>query len=254
MSRFFRIMKNPSLFMRSTFVAALLFVSVPTGQLYARDESQTEENARQESPIVVLNELKGLKSKVEFCGRMTTDRAQRLRCYDNISEEYGYIDTDMTKETEEKLAQFGFWSVNERKSEIGDTSIYLRIDSSNAARSPLGHERFPTLIVRCKNKKTDAYIDWGSPLGNTQGYEKTIYVGYRIDGGEEKAQEWEFSLDYYSAFSPKPIEFVRELKGKKKLVVEITPYNQSMAALLFHLDGLESALAILVDRCYNELR
>ena len=243
-------------------LAALLFFFVCTAPvgLYAQNSAAPEKKdipspeKDEENRIKVLNELVSLKSKLEFCGKIAEDRAQRLRCYDNIAKEYDYIDTDMSRETEEKLARFGFWSVVERKSEIGDISVYLKLDSSNAAISTAGHNRFPTLILRCKNKKTDVYIDWGGALGNPKGQEKKIYIGYRMGSEDENAEEWEFSLDFYSAFAPMPNEFVRNLKGKKKLIVEITPYNQSMATLLFNTEGFENALAMLVDRCYNDLR
>lgn len=198
----------------------------------------------------VLGELVMVKEKMENCAKMREDRAQRLRCYDGIAEILGYIDSSYSQEREERLGKFGFWNVVNRKSEVGETTTYLKLDSSNSIKNSAGFEKHPTVILRCKNKKTDVYLDWASPMGNVKGPDKKIYLSYRFDNQENQSQEWEYSMDYFSAFSPTPTDFVREMRGKNKLIFEVTPYEQSAVKLLYELKGFDEALNVLIAQCY----
>lgn len=231
-------------------MCAIVLVCMLHMPVFAQTPPSPEKD--QDNRAKVLGELMMIKNKMENCAKMREDRAQRLRCYDGISEILGYIDAGYNQEREELLGRFGFWNVINRESAVGETTTYLKLDSSNAITNAAGFSKNPTLILRCKNKKTDVYIDWASPMGNTKGPDRKIYLSFRFDGQENQSQEWEYSLDYFSAFSPTPTDFVREMRGKQKLIFEITPYEQSAVKLLYELKGFDDALNVLIGRCYNQ--
>ena len=231
-----------------TILAFVTFFLVP-GLVSAQEDASPAQKAMTKAEADLLS----LKKQIETCTGITLERGRRLRCYDAIAVDLGFITTEDIQKTEEQIAKYGFWEVIERKVGTGNTSIYLRLDSSTIVKSAYGPAHAPTLILRCTDKNTDVFLDWGGMLGDPKGKAKGIYVDYKLDSAAFKAQEWEYSLDFSSAFVPRPVDFVRELKGKKELTIQITPFGQGggMANLIFNLEQFENALAALVDRCYK---
>jgi len=234
------------------FTAVFLCFGKSTAQAQAQAQDHTPKQQKiMENNRQLLSELVSIKEKIKFCAEISKDRGLRINCYDRISESLGYIAEADRAKTEKTIAQLGFWNVVERENKIGEMVTYLKLDSKNTVRNKRGITRAPTLILRCKDKVTDVYLDWGEPLGNPNGRKKNIYIEYQIDSSASKPQEWDYSLDFFSAFNPTSVDFVRELRGKEKLIMKFTPDKQSMKTLLFELKGFNSALSILVDRCYK---
>lgn len=245
---------NDSPYFRSlrVLIAAVILTTVATSGAYAQKAPSGSVSAEtKDASAPVADDLAAFKKRMEACGKMAEDRGQRLRCYDSLSENMGLIAPSASEETEETIAKFGFWNVVEQRTRANEEVIYLKLDSSNSVLTSTGLKRSPALIFRCKNRTTDAYIDWGGPLANPRGAKDKIYLSYKIDDGIRMPQEWSFSLDFFSAFSPTPIEFAKSLKSKKTLVIEITPEGQWMERLMYNLDGFNNALAVLTDRCYK---
>ena len=230
-------------------IMALVVIFLAPNQVLAQENEPPSEKPMTQAEADLL----ALKNQVETCTKITLERGRRLRCFDAIAVDLGYITAEDIQKTEEQIAKYGFWEVIERKVGTGNTSIYLRIDSSTTVKNKYGQPHSPTLVLRCADKKTEVFLDWGGVLGDPKGKAKGIYVDYKLDSAAFKAQEWEYSLDFSSAFVPRPVEFVRELKGKKELTIQITPYGQGMgmANLVFNTDQFDNALATLVDRCYR---
>ena len=248
----FPFLKSEHALKKAVFLAVMLSFILFSGVFSPlRAESNQTDITEEQNAATIFNENKLLKSKLEACAKVTSDIAERLHCYDEIAKRYGFIAEEDLQDTDKKLAQYGFWNIVERSSEIAGTTIYLKLDSVNAIRTASGTERKPTLILRCKDKMTDVYLDWGNPLKHTKGREKKMYLEYKFDDQEEVPQEWDLSIDFYSAFSPYPVDFVREMKGKKKAVFRLTPYGQGMASVLYKLEGFEQALSVLVNKCYK---
>jgi hypothetical protein len=189
-----------------------------------------------------------IHDKVGTCVDVS-DSILRLQCYDKMAAEMGMIAPDKTERQEQKLATFGFWKVLSSQNALGEELTYLKIYSNAPVKTMSGIKKEPEFVIRCKLKKTDVYLDWKGPLSPP--HKEKMFLSYKIDELPKVSTDWELSLDKFAAFSPEPIEFVRSLKDKKNLLFEFTPLNETVKTVAFTLDGLDNALDMLVQRCYN---
>ncbi len=218
-----------------------------------------EKLAKREAVIGVLEEkikkldreLADQRRRIEICTREPS-LTSRIVCYDEIARDYGFKTAEDIKTQEVKMEGRGFWNITKRKTEMGDEMIYLKLDSIEPVVSRGGTRRNPTFVIRCGSKKTDAYLDWKTPLAEYKVFVRKQPIMVKMDSEPIIAQEWDLSEDNHAAFSPKPIDFVKKLKEKSKLVLVVTPYADKTATLVFPLQGIDGALDVLVKECYNK--
>jgi hypothetical protein len=225
------------------YCAPAAAVSTPAGAPRTKEEA-----AKAKLPPARI-ELDRLKEDIGLCATME-ENASRLRCYDNLSIALGLMTEEDRTQTEQSLAKFGFWSVIARTSAIGEETTSLKLDSENQVSTKSGMARNPTLIVRCKKKDTDVYLDWGSPMANKDEGIKRTLVAYTTDADPRKEEAWEYSLDYYGVFAPDSAAFIRKVRDRHKLVFEVTTDGMKRN-VIFNLEGMDNALQFLIDRCYK---
>lgn len=189
-------------------------------------------------------------SDIQYCATLP-ERGDRLICYDRIAVDLGVIDEKKQQARAEELAKFGFWTISTRTNDMQERITSLKVDSDQEATTRTGYKRVPTFAVECKNRTTEVFMDWKSPLVRAPSPAKKIIVTFKVDNLTKITEEWELSLDFSSAFAPKPVDFVRNLKGRERLVIEITPYNDTTQALSFDIRKLEPALEVLIKECYH---
>lgn len=194
------------------------------------------------SSVKALDDLK-------YCA-VIPERSERIVCYDRVAVDLGIIDDKKQKEQADELARFGFWSVSTRVNDMQEKIISLKVDSDQEAITNAGYKRIPTFAVECKNRNTEVFMDWKSPLEISSRI-KNIVITFKVDNLTKVTEEWELSLDLSSAFAPKPVEFVRNLKGRERLVIEVTPYNEATQAMSFDIRNFEPALNVLIKECYH---
>ncbi len=225
------------------YCAPAMAVSTPAGA----PRTKAEAAAAKLPPARV--ELDRLKEDVGICATME-ENASRLRCYDNISIALGLMTDEDRTQTEQSLAKFGFWSVIARTSAVGEETTSLKLDSENQVSTKSGMSRNPTLIVRCKKKDTDVYLDWGSPMADKDEGIKRTLMGYTTDADPKRDEWWEYSLDYYGVFAPDSAAFIRNVRDRKKVIFEVNT-NGLKSNVVFNLDGMDNALQFLINRCYK---
>jgi len=182
----------------------------------------------------------------------TVNRIARLMCYDEVANAIGLMNEEKQEREEKILKKYGFWEVTKRKTASGEEVIYLKNNAAEEAKLTSGVARVATFVIMCKHGRTDAYIDWKSQLvPHSFGGVSTIGVVYQIDSGERKSQNWELSTDRQAAFSPDAVSFIKELRKKDKLIMQITPMYEATQTLVHEIAGLEEVLNLLVDSCYN---
>ena len=164
------------------------------------------------------------------CAAITAD-AQRLQCYDNLA-----------KAQAAPGAEAG-WKLYTATNPVDDSkTVALQLAASNQ-QSRFGEPILLTL--RCAARKTAAYIEWRSFLGEMNA---TMTVRF----GNEKAvtQNWGLSADKTAAFAPgDATAFIRHLAKVDQLVAQTTPYSQGPVTAIFKTAGLAAAAAPLAQNC-----
>ncbi|HYN82159.1 MAG TPA: type VI secretion system-associated protein TagO [Gemmatimonadaceae bacterium] len=185
------------------------------------------------------NTLAVEKEELGKCAAKKTG-AERLICYDNIAKTLG-VDKPQTVVTVGK----GKWIVRTDKSPINDTTnVYLSLSSEQSVRS--GYDTVtPTLIIRCAEGKTNAYITWDLYLG----LESTSMLT-RLDKGPAVTKTWSISTDNKAVFvSGSDMAFAKQLMSHQTLLAQITPYSQSPVMATFDIGGLSEAIKPLREAC-----
>lgn len=183
--------------------------------------------------------LAGEKEDIGKCAAKKAG-AERLICYDNIAKTLG-VDKPQTVVTAGK----GKWIVRTDKSPINDTTnVYLSLSSEQSVRS--GYNTVtPTLLIRCAEGKTNAYITWDLYLGLGSTSMLT-----RLDKATAVTKTWSISTDNKAVFvSGSDIIFAKQLMSHQTLLAQITPYSQSPVMATFDIGGLSEAIKPLREAC-----
>lgn len=188
------------------------------------------------------------KSEIVKCAAIA-GATERLACFDALAHVLGGLDrgggggagraagTPATGAT-------GEWRVSTKTSLIDNSqNVFLTLDA-NESITGLGGRVQPTLIIRCKEGRTDAAVIWGVYLGLD-----TTSVLTRLD--EEKATTalWDISTDNKATFHQRAEKFLRQLVGHQKLLAEVIPYGESPALVTFSIAGLDEAAKPLREAC-----
>ncbi len=229
------------------YCPSALAISTPAGAPRTKEEAAAAAAAKLPPARI---ELDRLREDLQLCVTME-ENAARLRCYDGISISLGFMTDEDRSQTEQSLAKFGFWSVIARTSAVGEETTSLKLDSENKVMSKSGMMRNPTMIVRCKKKDTDVYLDWGAPMADKDEGLKRTQVGYTTDKAPQKDEMWEYSVDYYGVFAPDSAEFIRNIRNSKKVILEVKTSDGEKRNVVFNLEGMDNALQFLISRCYK---
>lgn len=138
------------------------------------------------------------------------------------------------------------WSVREKTSEIDDSkSVYLSLESKDAIIGSYS-EQTPTIIIRCVENKTQAYVNIGAYLGY-QG----VKVTTRFDKDKAKTKRWSLSTDGKAVFvRGGNIKWIKELMKHETLTMRVAPYNEGNQTFSFDIVGLEDAIKPLREACH----
>jgi len=203
-----------------TAIVVIGMVSLASGSLYSQDMRKS------------LAACAAVKSPLD-----------RLGCFDKLTSQLG-VDHPRAVPVVTAAGK-GKWSVSATLSPIDDSknvTLSLEANESVGAR----YRRVtPTLILRCKERKTDAYISWDAYLGLEQ---TTVLT--RLDDRPASKSEWSLSTDNKATFAPQAKTFIKGLLGHSRLVSQVTPYSESPVLVTFDLAGLDAALKPLSDACH----
>lgn len=194
--------------------------------------------------------LDELKESIKRCAELQ-DRGIRMSCYDKLSQTLGFLSAERMAEDEKKLGKIGFWDITSKKIIDGTPQTTLRLESSNTIKSRAGTERNVALVIRCTPGKTEAFIDWKSPVVSGIHANRTrTMVTYHLNGSDKINEEWEVSSDQYAIFPLDTAAFIRNILKKQKLTVGITPTGAYLQNAVFDITGAEAAIDVIVKTCY----
>jgi len=149
------------------------------------------------------------------------------------------------------------WHVTEEQSPMDDSkTVVLALDSDDEIQGPLGSVR-PTLIVRCKEKRTAMYVVTGMATAvetsefATETGSHTVRI--RLDDAQAGTEYWYESTDHKALFNARDgmelTEFAKKLSGANTLTFEFTPFDGSPQLARFDLRGLDVRLHKLAEAC-----
>lgn len=196
-------------------------------------------------------ELEALKGKIKRCAELQ-DRSIRMTCYDNNAADLGYITVDRAKNEAQEIKKIGFWQMSEKTGADGVKTTYMRLESSNMLESPNGTERQVSLVLRCSPGKTDAFLDWKTPVvsGLRAEKEEHVVLTYYTNNGEKVTTDWEISTDKFALFSLDSVQFIKDIMKGTKLTMEFVPHNSAIQSAYFDTTGINVAVDTIVKRCY----
>ncbi len=137
------------------------------------------------------------------------------------------------------------WVIREEISPVDDSkNIYISINSEEKVSNRFGSE-LATLMLRCKENETDAFISIDSYIGHN-----STEVTYRLDKAPAVVSNWYVSDTGKAVFSTSGTSFIKKLFGHDKLFVRITPYGDIPAEMVFRLSNLENQIDPLASACH----
>lgn len=142
----------------------------------------------------------------------------------------------------------GKWLLTTDTSSFDDsTTVVLLLDAEREVVGPFETTR-PTLILRCQEKETEAYINLDMQA-DVEGADNTATVRLRLDQGKPYTAITDKSTDNKALFLPKPKAFITSLLDAEQLTFGFTPFNGSPVETVFDLRGLSEAIPTLREAC-----
>lgn len=143
----------------------------------------------------------------------------------------------------------GKWQYSEGRSPMDDSkTVVLALLAENQIEGWLARER-PTLIVRCRENETDAYISVGMPSSVEFGETSRHTVRVRLDDQDAVTEMWSQSTDTEALFSPRPVPLARQIAAAERLRFGFTPFNADPVVVEFDLRGFEEHVGTVAETC-----
>lgn len=187
---------------------------------------------------VVASTREDLEKELAACAAIDGD-LERLECYDKLAQSLGL---DRVQPVPTSVEGTGKWQVSVKTNPLDDTRTVMLALYADSGRSTWGNR--VVLVLRCKSKKTEAYINWHDYLGSE------AYVIWRIGDADAETAKWSLSTDNEATFYPyDDIAFIKQLLNADRLVAQVTPYDESPVTAIFDLTGLTNAIHPLQEAC-----
>ncbi len=168
----------------------------------------------------------------------------RLSCYDALATKRDVAAPKVDTERQ------GDWKVTSETSKIDDsTNVFLTVDSDNSFPDRLSREKRATFYVVCREKSTDMFVYMGGMfLSDISGFGE---VTYRVDKNKAKKINLTVSTnnEALGLWRGSAVRFLKEVMNGRKLLLEVTPYNESSIAAEFNIAGMPEAIKPLRKAC-----
>lgn len=138
----------------------------------------------------------------------------------------------------------GSWQVKKEENKMTDMTDVVAINRSPDVYTRQGIERSTSMVIRCKENNTEAYLSVSEYLGSDD-----PVVTVRFDGGKPQKRTWTGAEGGEAAFSNKAVSFIKEMSSHKKMIVGFEPYGSTMQVVEFDLTGIDSIAAEISSAC-----
>jgi hypothetical protein len=141
------------------------------------------------------------------------------------------------------------WSTANRAHWLGERrrGAAFELPADNIVQTWFGPVR-PTLVVRCMEKTTQAFVFVGSPTRIEPRAEgKTVTVS--IDGEPVKTEHWPDADDHDALFAPDGADFTKRLLQAESLRFGYSPHNAQDVVAQFNVRGLWELIEPAAKEC-----
>ncbi len=138
----------------------------------------------------------------------------------------------------------GSWYVKKKENKMTDSKDFIAVTSTKDIYTKQGIERDTSLVLRCMENETSAYLSMNDYLGN-----EAPRITIRFDDGKPKKNSWKAAEGGDAAFSPNPVSFIKELSKHKKLIAGFEPYGSTMQIVEFDLSGIDKVADEIASSC-----
>lgn len=173
-----------------TKVIFLIIIVAPEGQALAQAGSAIKDKE--------ILRCAAIKSSID-----------RLSCYDAIAKKLGPPVAVNAKQT------VGDWTVRSDESRFDDSkSVYLNLTAREEIQGWPGKTYKPYMVVRCKENRTETYIDFGMSAAVEYGLHNRATLRFRIDKKKPFKLATSRSTDGNALFLPEAIGFAKKTHGR----------------------------------------
>jgi type VI secretion system protein VasI len=172
-----------------------------------------------------------------------SNSVRRLECFDSMSTRFGVASPKTFTTTVSK------WRVTKQTSRIDDsTNVIIVLDADSSITGWPRKTRTPSLVVGCKERKTDAYIITGM-LPRVEYGTDVATVTLRFD--KEKATKYHMSksTDGEALFFGQSTGFIKSMLQHTTMLFEFVPFNSSPVMTTFDPRGLSDAVKPVKETC-----
>lgn len=246
--------KKGVLFMVACFVATISSAAIADGGVHTdyvaanQCRSQADDTTRLEcyDDAVTPTRTKTVKKfeSRDQCRDESGD-GRRLACYDRFYSPT-FAGAHVESDADDSGVNVGGWQTNIDTSPIDDSkNVVISVEGNDSFTTQFGQGSTPSLVISCRERKTELYIDWGAYLG----LDETTMI-HRIDKQKAVNRTWSISTDTNAVFyRGNVVSFIKNLSSGKTLFAEIIPYNANAVSTTFNLEGLSGALKPLQKSC-----
>jgi hypothetical protein len=143
----------------------------------------------------------------------------------------------------------GKWETSFDTSALDDTrTVILRLIAEKEIKGWLTTYQ-PALILRCKERETNAYVVVGMQVDNDYGEIDVSTARIRFDSDPAQTIKMGESTDGEALFFRDPIPIIRTMVTHNQMVFEFSPFHAAPAETVFDLRGLSAAVTPLQNAC-----
>jgi type VI secretion system protein VasI len=167
----------------------------------------------------------------------------RLACYDGLAQKAGAQDPGRSS------SKISKWDVRTETSRIDDSrNVIASLRAETEIRGWPSKVFMPVLQIRCKERKTEAYVVTGMSPTVEYGVD-TATVTLRFDKDKAFKTRAGKSTDGEALFFEQPVALIKRMMNHETMLFEFIPFNSSSAITTFDLRGLSEAIKPLRDAC-----
>lgn len=164
---------------------------------------------------------------------------QRLACFDDLAKRHNLAPASTVR----AVAAPGKWWTQTNTDPLNDKAVHIASLSAESGRGRFGDAI--GMVIRCKDNKTEMYINWESFLGMDG-----ARITHRVGKEQAISSNWSVSTDHKASFFPgSPVPTLKRMLTETSFVANVTPYSESPITATFDLTGIEGALAEIRSGC-----
>jgi type VI secretion system protein VasI len=141
----------------------------------------------------------------------------------------------------------GAWKLDVSKSPMDDSPTVVVSLRADAPVQVWLKSVQPTLILRCKERRLDAYVSTDTAANVESDDRHTVRL--RFDANAAAAQNWSESTDHAGLFAPAPAEFLNRLRTTSRLLFQFDPFNAPPVIVSFSTSDLATYAQRIVAAC-----